>query len=90
MKDGLSSLIQNAIVERLEDDSDDLISKAARILNTNAWDTNDLSFADQEIVKLYDHFKTPLKDTGISGDKDDLLEQWHDLIEYVSKYLTPD
>ena len=89
LKDALSSLIKNAIQERLEDDSDDLISKAATILNTIGWDINKLSFADQEISELYDHFETPLRNAGFNGDKDDLLEQWHDLIEYSLKYLSP-
>ena len=89
LKDALSSLIKNAIQQRLEDDSDDLISKAARILNTNGWDSKDLSFADKEILEVYHHFKTPLENAGFTGDKDDLLEQWHDLIEFASKYLSP-
>ena len=89
LKDALSSLIKNAIQERLEDDSNDLISKAAKVLNTIGWDINNLSFADQEISELYDHFETPLRNASFSGDKDDLLEQWHDLIEYSVKYLSP-
>ena len=75
LKSALSSLIKNAIQQRLEGDSNLLISKAARILNTNGWDTNDCSFADEEVLEVYRHFKTPLKNAGFTGDGDDLLEQ---------------
>ena len=45
LKSALSSLIENAIEKRLEDDSNTLISEGARILNTNGWDANVLTFA---------------------------------------------
>ena len=95
LKDGLTSLIENAIEQRLEDDSNDLIEKAAKILNTIAWDQkdengdNNLMFADEEHVDVFSHFEIPLRKAGFNGNKDDLIEQWHDLIEYTVKYLHP-
>ena len=50
LKSALCSMIKNAIQERLEDDSDDLISRAARILNTNGWDTTDHTFAVRSVL----------------------------------------
>ena len=95
LKDGLTSLIENAIEQRLEDDSNDLIEKAAKTLNTIAWDQkdengdNNLMFADEELVDVFSHFEIPLRKAGFNGNKDDLIEQWHDLIEYTVKYLHP-
>ena len=40
-------------------------------------------------MEVYDRFEIPLRNAGFSGDNDDLLEQWHDSIEYASKYLSP-
>ena len=35
------------------------------------------------------HFEIPLRSAGLSGGVDDLIEEWHDLIEYTVKYLKP-
>ena len=95
LKDGLTSLIEEAIEKRLEDDSNALIENAANILNTIAWDQNDengdpnLMFADNDIKKVFTYFEIPLRNAEFSGGVDDLIEQWHDLIEYTVKYLNP-
>ena len=55
--------------------------------NTNGWDANVLTFADKELLAICNHFKTPLENAGFTGDSNELLEQWHDMVEYASKYL---
>ena len=72
-----------------------MIENAANILNTIAWDQNDVTgnpnlFADNDIKKVFTNFEIPLRNAGFSGDEDDLIEQWHDLIEYTVKYLKPE
>ena len=87
--------MEEAIEKCLEDDSNELIENASTIMHTAAWDQNDengdsnLMFADNDIKKVFTHFKIPLRRTGFSGGVDDLIEEWHDLIEYTVKYLKP-
>lgn len=49
----------------------------------------DLEFADQCIVELYDHFKEPLSKAGLTGSLSDLLDQWHYLLSYTKHFLDP-
>ena len=46
-------------------------------------------FADNDIKKVFTHFEIPFRSAGFSGGVDDLIEEWHDLIEYTVKYLKP-
>ena len=61
LKNALSSLIKNAIEKRLEDDSNTLISEGARILNTNGWDTNVLTFASRGKSRVRPQFWLPME-----------------------------
>ena len=35
-------------------------------------------------MDVFSHFEIPLRKAGFNGNKDDLIEQWHDLIELHS------
>ena len=51
-----------------------LTSKGTRKHKRNSQDANVLTFADNKILEIYNHFKTPLENAGFTGDSDDLLD----------------
>ena len=67
------------------------MSKSASIiLNSEGWDRDDETLGDEEIRDLYKHFEIPLKNAGVTCTTvDDLIEEWHNLIEYTTTYLNP-
>jgi hypothetical protein len=40
------------------------------------------------VTELYSHFQNPLSNAGLDGSLSDLLEQWHSVIEYTTRYLS--
>ena len=68
---------------------------ASTVLNCEGWEKKDedgeedLGFADDIIAELYNHFKEPLSKAGLNGTLNDLLDQWHDLLNYTIRYLDP-
>lgn len=93
-KNSLLGRIKTAMQSRLEVAENHQVLNAAIILNTEGWersneDGEDLTFADDSIVQLYEHFKVPLTNAGMSGSLSDLLEQWHRLLEYAKRYFDP-
>lgn len=49
----------------------------------------DVGFADNCLIELYERFKVPLSNAGVDGSVHDLLEQWHCLLGYTKRYLDP-
>ena len=43
----------------------------------------------QTILKLSDQFQEALKQQGFSSSSTDLLEEWHDLVDYTATFLAP-
>ena len=65
-----------------------------QILNTEGWVRTstdgdvDLEFADDTIAKLQHHFETPLLSAGMTSSTADLINQWHELLQYAHEYLS--
>ena len=71
-KNSLLGRIKTAMQSRLEVAENHQVLNAAIILNTEGWersneDGEDLTFVDDSIVQLYEHFKVPLTNAGMSG-----------------------
>lgn len=67
---------------------------AATILNCEGWERNnengeDVEFADNYVAALFDHFREPLLKAGLDVALNNLLEQWHGLMAYATRYLDP-
>lgn len=94
-KNMLLGRIKDAMQSRLEVAENPHVLNAAIILNTEGWERSsedgeeDLGFADDCLVELYEHFKVPLSNAGMDGSVHDLLEQWHCLLAYTKRYLNP-
>lgn len=94
-KNMLLGRIKEAMQTRLQVAENRHILPANAVLNCEGWEkrTEDgeenLSFADDGITELYNHFKEPLSKAGLNGTVGDLLEQWHDLVTYTKRYLDP-
>ena len=81
--------IKEAMETRQEVAENKYVLMAATVLNCKGWE-EDLEFADDCVAELYDHFKEPLsKAGGLNGLLDDLLDQWHHLLECTKLYLEP-
>ena len=51
----------------------------------------DFDFANEHILKVFRQFLTPLRNAGMSDNINEveILSEWHDLISYSVKYLSP-
>lgn len=87
--------VKQAVKARLEVAENRLVIFACTVLNTEGWERmyeegeKDLLFADDCVTELYSHFQEPLSNAGLDGSLSDLLEQWHSVIEYTTRYLSP-
>ena len=85
----LQDRIKDATQTRLEAGEKKIVLMAATILNCEGWerrkenDEEDLEFADNCVVNLFNHFQDPLLKAGSDGSLKGLLEQWHDLVAYT-------
>ena len=88
-KDAWLNLVSEAISMRLENDESVASKYATTILNTDGWirHTNDDAFADEALEELFNFYEQPLKNAGFQGGLSDLLDQWHSVVEYTTKYL---
>ena len=83
-------LVRDHLISRLQNDEISVLKSASTILNSEGWDRDDETLGDEEIRDLYKHFEIPLKNTGVDCTTvDDLIEEWHNLIEYTNTYLNP-
>ena len=94
-KNMLLGRIKEAMETRLEVAENRNVVLASTVLNCEGWEKKDeygeedLGFADDVIAELYNHFKEPLSKAGLNGTLNDLLDQWHDLLNYTIRYLDP-
>ena len=86
-----TTLISEAIHISLEMEDSVPSKYSLGILNTEGWvrSTLDPDFMDNGIEELCDFFETPLKNAGFDGTVADVLQQWHDLVCYTTKFLNP-
>ena len=83
-------LVRDHLISRLQNDEISVLKSASIILNSEGWDRHDETLGDEEIRDLYKHFEIPLKNAGVNCTTvDDLIEEWHNLIEYTTTYLNP-
>ena len=79
--------METAVEKRLESDDSNLIFMAANILNCETWrcgdDDDQIEFADAQVKHVFTRFEVPLCNAGFVGYVDDLLDQWHNMIEYA-------
>ena len=80
-----------------ESESEEIFKNVPPILNCEGWDrkievdgecTPDDEFADDSIMFLIQHFETPLKSAGVHMSAADVIEQWHELLNYAREYLS--
>ena len=94
-KNTLSNEIHECITNRLEEENDSksIFKLVLQILNTEIWIRTDesgetnLKLADNTVTVLLEHFATPLQNAGLTTQAAKLLNQWHNLLEYLHKYL---
>jgi hypothetical protein len=83
-KNVLLGKIKHVMETRLEVAENKVVIHAATVLNTEGWEQydedgeEDLSFADNVLEKLYNHFKDPLSQAGLLGSLlGSLSEEWN-------------
>ena len=94
-KASLSEKVRTCITVRLEEESDckvifqyvPQLLKMEGWLRTNEKGEIDLEFGDEGLTYLYKHFSIPLMNAGVRASVPDLLNQWHDLLQYAREYL---
>ena len=94
-KASLSEKVRTCITMRLEEESNSkgIFQCVPQLLNMEGWlRTNeereiDLEFGDEGLTYLYKHFSIPLMNAGVKASVPDLLNQWHDLLQYAHEYL---
>lgn len=82
-------LVKEAIETRLEG-SDDII-EIATLLNCEVWnaDYGIDENTDTTILKFATQFQEPLNQQGLTVTEPELLEEWHDMVDYAVQYLKP-
>ena len=87
--------VQSAINARLEGASTIHLDAVANILNTELWkavvDVDGAEFADDKIVELIEKFQAVVLKQGLSLDTtpSNILEEWHDMLNYTLNFLKP-
>lgn len=92
VKDDLVERVKNAIEQRLEEDPEDERGVMAALLNTSGWvkAKDDVVIFDQDVERLYKRYRIPLERACFSGTVGELLDQWHNILEYALAYLSPE
>ena len=98
-KEEILAIVEAHLRTRLEDNDSEYILSIAQILNCEGWkrtkqDANkvsqpDIEFADANanVTSIYTKFQHPLTKAGVDCSLLDLINEWHDLIEYALEYL---
>ena len=87
--------IKEVMQTRREAAENKYVVMAATILNCKGWERKnengeeDVEFADNYVAVLFNHFCEPLLKAGLDVALNSLLEQWHDLVAYATRYLDP-
>ena len=82
-------LMTVAVEKRCEGVDDMMVM--AKVLNCEVWSERyaDDEVIDQTILKLSEQFQDALKHQGFSSTGPDLLEEWHDLVQYTVAFFAP-
>ena len=82
-------LVKEAIETRLEGSHD--IIEIATLLNCEVWnaDYGIDENTDTTILKFATQFQEPLNQQGLTVTEPELLEEWHDMVDYAVQYLKP-
>ena len=87
-KDAWLNLMSEAISMRLEKDESVVSKYATTVVNTERG-----GFVTKMMMNLlmkilnFTFYEQPLKKAGFQGGLSDLLDQWHSVVEYCTKYL---
>lgn len=82
-------LVKGEIESRLEGSDD--FTEVATLLNCELWDQNYKVDENIEatILKFCRQFQEPLKQQGLKVTEPELLEEWHDMVDYTMQFLKP-
>ena len=82
-------LMAEAIEERCE--GTEGMMAMAKVLNCEVWSRaySVSEEIDQTILKASDQFQDALKQHGFSSSGPDVLDEWHDLVDYTVEFLAP-
>lgn len=73
MKGEILANVTSSLENRLEMSENQFVLSASTILNCEGWERydenseEDIAFADDDLTSLYDHFKIPLVNAGLTG-----------------------
>lgn len=91
-KSDFTNKVSECIRLRLEEEADstEIFTHAPKILNTEGWlqYKEDTEFADEGLEYLFNHFKIPLTNAGVTASFPELLTQWQNLLEYANEFLS--
>ena len=90
-KNFLLQIVIDSLSSRLEHcEDDDCSVLSAKILNTDGWSIaeEEINVMDDDIEKVFKMFEIPLKIAGVSS-LNELLVQWHLVLQYTNAYLSP-
>ena len=84
--------VSNCLSKWLEEESDSerMFQHTPKILNWEGWadgGSSDIEFLDESICFFFEHFQTPLKYAGMKVSYPEFISQWHNMLEYASKYI---
>ena len=87
IKAQMLGLIRDQILLRLEANEIPTLKSASIVLNTEGWESNndEDDFADNDILVFF--IQLPLKNADLTCSIDELLEEWHTLVDYTTNYL---
>ena len=78
MKGQMIGLIRDHVIHRLDSNELELITSAAIVLNSEGWEQDQEDFGDEDIRTLVQHFESPLRNAGVTGTIEEILDEWHD------------
>ncbi|CAB4003716.1 zinc finger 862-like [Paramuricea clavata] len=83
-KNEYSEKIRQCLTNRLEqeDEGQEILDAVVQILDCEGW-KDDNEFAEDAIFAVYDKFEVPLKSGGMSVTVPDLLNQWHEIVDFA-------
>lgn len=81
-------LLKNAMEDRLGGSS--FITSISCILNCEAWDnrSSENEIMDEVILHNLSHFQEPLKQQGLKVSQLEVIDEWHDMLDYSTNYLS--
>ena len=93
--DAVKSSIKDELSKEIEGNI--IFEYIVQIFNTEGWERkkiggngntiSDFEFADTHAEYLYEHFNIPLIAAEVNISSVDLLNQWHELLQYPKEFL---